>query len=335
MRRFAYAFSALLATCTLSFADPPKPGGPYRVAVGELAEIEIEAKDGTLGFHNPYAPADLFIREVVPRRKDTVSYLVQTRSPKIYYLTVWTVGDKDGATLTIDASVTPNPVPPNPIPPTPKPGPNPPDPMPQPKPVPITSDHWFIVIEETSLRTPEVAQLLDFKKWDTLGVKYRFYDPNSPDVKAQGYDKLVAQLKLKPPVLFVFDKAGNVIDARELPRTFEEIQKIKTGKIPPPPPPPADEPPVYRDSSQLRARNEQWGNPPSFNIVNVIPQPTKPVGVQANPFGNRPAQDFTLATTALTVAGVNTRFQATTQTGRTTIGVPLAGQFGITNCVSG
>lgn len=345
--RNLYAFAALLATCAVSLADPPRPGGPYRVAVGELAEIEIEAKDGTLGFHNPFPVSELFIREAVPRRKDAVSFIVQPRVAKIYNLTAWTVGERTGVTLVIDASVTPQP--PKPIPPGPTPDPTPdpkPKPDPGPAPAPITSDHWFIVIEETSTRTLEMAQLLDFRKWDTLGARYRFYDPNSPDVKKQGYDKLVSTLNLKLPVLFVFDKAGNVVDARELPRTFEEIKKIKTGftapatPAPPPPPPPGDNPPTYRDSSQLRVRNETWGSPPAFNIGVANPVPKTPanvvpVKVQANPFVQRPVQDTTLATIAPVAAGANIRLPASTPGVRTITGAPLAGQFGITNCVSG
>lgn len=233
MNKFYVAFGVLCAVVSQLSAAPPIPGGPYKVSVGDVTEIEItEFKEGTLGFHNPYDVTELFMREATPRRQGTVSFIVQPKKAGIYRLSVWTQGEKTGATLIIDASGnSPSPPSPQPQPPTPNPPqPDPPRPTP---PTPITSDHWFIVVEEDTERTPEVAQLLDFRKWDKLGVHYRFYDDDSPDAVRLGYPKLIQKFNLKEPALFVFDKTGNLISASELPKTFAEIERIRDGAVVP------------------------------------------------------------------------------------------------------
>lgn len=256
-KRFLIAIAVLLILCPFVWASPPVPGGPYKIKVNDVAEIEIVLEKGkALGFHNPYDATSLFIREATPRREGTVSYIVQPRTAKVYLLTVWTVGEKDGATLVIDASesLPPIPIPPKPDPVPPTPVPPKPDPVPPVPPSPITSDHWFIVVEETQDRTPEMAQVLDFAKWNTLGVKYRFYDKDSPDAKKYGYDALASKFGLKLPVLFVFDKAGNIVSARELPKSFDEIKKLRMG-VP-------NSTPISKEE------------PPGFHIAVVSPAPT-------------------------------------------------------------
>lgn len=124
------------------------------------------------------------------------------------------------------------PVPPGPQPPVP-PGPNP----------PIVTDPnaWFIVVEETSQRTPELALMLDYRLWNKFITthKYRFYDRNSPDAIKYNYTKLAEQeiresggTKILPIILAVKDN-GDLIKSISLPKTESDLQvfvKTITGK---------------------------------------------------------------------------------------------------------
>lgn len=132
----------------------------------------------------------------------------------------------------------------NPNPPVP-PGPIPPDP-PTPVPPVVTPDAWFIVVEETQVRTPQIAAALDFKVWDKYPIngRYRFYDKDSASAKQFKYDVLAANAidkasKETPPrvisypVMMAVDTKGNLIKAWSLPLSqTERLDRIKeiTGK---------------------------------------------------------------------------------------------------------
>lgn len=118
------------------------------------------------------------------------------------------------------------PSPPRPDPPTP---PNPPNPN-----VITDPNAWFIVVEETSRRTPEIALMLDFRMWNELVTtgKYRFYDPNSPDAIQRKYDKLAEQeirssggTKTLPIILAVKDN-GDLIESKSLPKNRADLQEF-------------------------------------------------------------------------------------------------------------
>jgi hypothetical protein len=145
------------------------------------------------------------------------------------------------------------PVPPGPLPPVP-PGPNPPGPLPPnppgplppvppipPGPVVTDPNAWFIVVEETSQRTPEIALALDHRLWNEViqTGKYRFYDRNSPDAIQRKYDKLADQeikasggTKMLPLLMAVRDN-GDLIQSKSLPKNKADLQsfhKLITGK---------------------------------------------------------------------------------------------------------
>jgi hypothetical protein len=134
----------------------------------------------------------------------------------------------------------PGPLPPNPPGPLP---PNPPGPLPPIPPGPVVTDPnaWFIVVEETSQRTPEIALALDHRLWNEViqTGKYRFYDRNSPDAIQRKYDKLADQeikasggTKSLPLLLAVRDN-GDLIQSKSLPKNKADLQsfhKLITGK---------------------------------------------------------------------------------------------------------
>lgn len=130
-----------------------------------------------------------------------------------------------------------NPLPPGPLPP----GPNPPVP---PGPVVTDPNAWFVVVEETSQRTPELALMLDYRIWNEVitNGKYRFYDRNSPDAIQRKYDRLAEQEikeslgtqnpKSLPIILAVKDN-GDLIQSKSLPKNKADLQsfyKLITGK---------------------------------------------------------------------------------------------------------
>lgn len=127
MKRIAYVSTLALALASSASAAPPKVGGPYKAAVCDVIEVEIEAdKGGEIGFHNPYDVTTIFIRDAVPRRQGTVAFIIQPKEKAVFRLTVWTVGEKTGATIIIDATG-------GVVPPKPGPDPKPPEPpTPQP-----------------------------------------------------------------------------------------------------------------------------------------------------------------------------------------------------------
>jgi hypothetical protein len=133
--RWLNAACVLLLFAAPLSAAPPKVSGPFKAAPGDVIEVEIEQdKAGKIGFHNPYDPSQVYVREAVPRREGTLCLIIQpkvqydsngqvdlAKSQQMYRLTVWTVNESTGATLVIDATGG-APVPP----PKPKPDPVPP-----------------------------------------------------------------------------------------------------------------------------------------------------------------------------------------------------------------
>ena len=102
-----------------------------------------------------------------------------------------------------------------PIPPTPEPSPRP-----QPAPI-VTTEATLIVIEETAERTPETAAVLgDIAFWSGLGVRWRFYDDDSPD------SVVYLPLVNDRPGLIVLDKSGKKVWSGPLPTTTEEIKRL-------------------------------------------------------------------------------------------------------------
>jgi hypothetical protein len=99
--------------------------------------------------------------------------------------------------------------------------PGPPDP-----PGPTTKPAWVVVIEETAERTEATGRLLgDLPGWQALGVSWRFYDKDAPEVRAKKYDLVVSKAGVGLPAMILLDKAGNVIGAMKLPATMADVRK--------------------------------------------------------------------------------------------------------------
>ena len=115
----------------------------------------------------------------------------------------------------------------------PRPPPDP-QPKPDPQPQPVTDVKWCIVVEETSQRTADTAKVLgDLAYWKGLearGVKYRFYDKDSPEAKQNKYVEFQAEAGGLPFVLLL-DSTGKKLDVFKLPVTTAELDaKIGGGK---------------------------------------------------------------------------------------------------------
>jgi hypothetical protein len=108
-----------------------------------------------------------------------------------------------------------------------------PDPVDPPAPKPAGNKAWVVVVEETSMRTPEQIRVLaDLKYWQSLSssgkhLGWRHYDKDSPDIVGKGYFKGDSL-----PVMMLIDKDGNEIYRGPLPSSTAEIDRIyaeKTG----------------------------------------------------------------------------------------------------------
>lgn len=103
------------------------------------------------------------------------------------------------------------------------------DPVP-PEPGPVQFDSAVVVVEKTAM-TPEHALLLnDLPFWRTLtGNKFRFYDPQQPEVAAKGYDRLMSDAGVQPPALILLKVDGTPAKVGPLPDT-EDAVKAFAGK---------------------------------------------------------------------------------------------------------
>lgn len=129
------------------------------------------------------------------------------------------------------------------------PAPDPkPKPDPEPKPKPITGVAWIVVIEETDQRNEQTARVLNdtlyWKGLESRGIKYRFYDKDSPDLKGKNFDsyqtidpqgqsirrKYADELGL--PYLLFLDATAYKIKAVPLPKKTSDIDKILNGEAP-------------------------------------------------------------------------------------------------------
>lgn len=88
---------------------------------------------------------------------------------------------------------------------------------------------WVVVVEETSERSPAVARVAgDGEFWKSLesrGVKWRFYDVDSPDAKSYREPAEKAGI----PAILVLDANGKVLAAKPLPATSDGVSEIVKG----------------------------------------------------------------------------------------------------------
>lgn len=100
------------------------------------------------------------------------------------------------------------------------------------QPTVVVEGAWVVIVEETSDRTPEVISIAtDAEYWKTVesrGMKWRFYDDDSPD--AETY---VPILNGQIPGLIVIGPDGRKLAAEKLPLTtkgIDEVIRRATGK---------------------------------------------------------------------------------------------------------
>jgi hypothetical protein len=184
---------------------PPKPapapaGGPLTLSAGvwfvvdsdvpvivlssPAGLVSVTEDAGPLRFRGRFVeePEKLQTRTFSGKHVFTVEAVASGRV-EILVVPVGAKGEKDVIRRTVDVDAGQGPIPP------PKPKPDP-EPKPDPKPLPVA---WVVVVEETEARTEAQAALLnDTAYWQSLassGVKWRFYDKDSPDVRAKGFDR--------------------------------------------------------------------------------------------------------------------------------------------------
>jgi hypothetical protein len=125
--------------------------------------------------------------------------------------------------LDVDAGQGPQPPPPDPDPdPKPKPDPDPP--------APKAELVWVVVVEETSMRTPDIARVLnDTGYWNGLKAKghlIRFYDRDSEEARKSGYVKRADSVGL-PAVILYDQKQGNHLKTFRMTSTAAIDSELK------------------------------------------------------------------------------------------------------------
>jgi hypothetical protein len=111
----------LLFAAPLS-AAPPKVPAVVTLRTGEITSVEIAADPGKeVAWAPGFAPEACYLDEGKPLRKDTCRLIVAPKTAGVFRVVLWTVGEREYATLVIDASGAP--VPPGPSPPVPPPVP--------------------------------------------------------------------------------------------------------------------------------------------------------------------------------------------------------------------
>lgn len=129
-----------------------------------------------------------------------------------------TESDIISRTVVVDNGLSPRPPPDND--PTPKPNP--------PTPIAKVDKLWVIIVEETSLRTPDIARVLnDFVYWTDLrakGHKVMIYDKDQEEAKANGYVRRSESVGL-PCVILYDQKTHAYLKTFKLPKTTTEVTK--------------------------------------------------------------------------------------------------------------
>ncbi len=86
-------------------------------------------------------------------------------------------------------------------------------------------DPWFVVVEESGDRPAFVSALVAdadlWKQAETLGVRYRFMDVDSPD--ASSYSSKAREIGL-PAYLFIND--GKVLSSGKCPESREAVLRV-------------------------------------------------------------------------------------------------------------
>lgn len=188
---------------TADFIYPVDSDVPFKIFASPGALVKITKEEGPLRVRGKFVGGTggvetrtfkgKYLAFVEPAGKGTVEVIVDPTDAKT----------EDAAirqTLRVDNNTAPQPPPP-----CPDPGPSP-----GPAPAPVSAVKWVVVVEETSQRTPAITAVLgDLNYWRTLtarGLSWRFYDKDSPDAKAKGYDAIGAKAGL--PCLIFLDAQG-------------------------------------------------------------------------------------------------------------------------------
>jgi hypothetical protein len=198
-------------------------------------EVTVETSGKWVKYRPITQGLEVFPSELL---KDPKRVLVSASEAKQYQILAYTGNDEGGADTVITVTFVHSPPnPPTPPIPTPDPpGPTPPGPNPPIPPAPVVVEGaWVIVVEETSLRTPAIAQILgETRFWKELPVAgVRFYDKDNEAAIRNKYDVMARQTGLPLPVMMVVDRNGKLIKAKTLPLDTTGVRafvKETTGK---------------------------------------------------------------------------------------------------------
>jgi hypothetical protein len=157
---------------------------------------------------------------------DTTSLVVYGNGTGKAVVSAWGVEGGKPKKLTselIESNTGPRPPPPDPDPdPKPKPDPDPP--------APKAELVWVVIVEETSMRTPDIARVLnDTGYWNGLKAKghlIRFYDRDSEEARKSGYVKRADSVGL-PAVILYDQKQGNHLKTFRMTSTAAIDSEIK------------------------------------------------------------------------------------------------------------
>jgi hypothetical protein len=216
MRGPIIALTALVAAA-LAAAAPPElvDKGPVVAPVREPTSFTLKVDPKKkLGTAKTYDPKDLVVTRVWSDDPAAVEYQVFPKKQGTYYLPFWTDGEVGSLVVAVQAG---GPTPEPPGPPTP---PNPPVP-------PVAVGTWAVMIVNETAPDPKAVLVTDGPTARQLKAdgKCRLYGTvsDAEKIAAKNYTHAMADAKVTPSCVLVFDDAGKVVTAFPLPATDPDL----------------------------------------------------------------------------------------------------------------
>jgi hypothetical protein len=209
------ALLLVLATSALAVAAPPEVPKEKAVKPGQLIRVIVKT-DKEIGLARNFTDEQAFFEELAPKKGER-RYVFQcpddAKPGAAFVVSWWTAGELEGVCTTFTVAGQPAPPVPPPVPPTP--------------PVPVTQGTWAVMIVNESAPDPKAVMVTDgptARQLKTAG-KCRLYGSvsDAEKLKAKNYDAAMADAKVGPSCVLVFDDAGKVVTAFPLPATDADL----------------------------------------------------------------------------------------------------------------
>lgn len=214
------AIAVVMCAATIGTCAPPDAPKEIEGKAGKVILFDVKGEPGKVAFAPGFDKAKCPVVRLHSDDPTTLSFMAIPEVDGEYILTFWTQGDKTytQTKLKIGKGVPPNPIP-DPVPPVPDT-------------VGLDGPVWVYLVEETSQRTPALANIiLDVAFWndlETKGYKMRPYDRDSADAKKMKLDNVKDKNgnALAVPYLVFTDKDGKNVSALPLPTSTQGIKSV-------------------------------------------------------------------------------------------------------------